>query len=290
MKIAFRLLRAFCPSHLLEEIEGDLIQKFERDVKLVGERKAKRKLLWNVIRFFRPGIVLRNKLSHQLNSMMMLQNYLKITLRNLNRRRAYSLINVLGLAVGVTICLVISKYVEFETSFDSFHSNRKSIFRVVSSFYTDGAIEPYCGNDLAPALLSDMPEIKRFARTHGNSSIINHTDKTGKNIRFYVNNILVVDSSFLEIFTFKFIYGNTKALYGPYAIVLTKSVAQKYFGNENPIGKALRLSDNWLDGNYTVSAVIDDMPENTHFNFEVLMPMHNVFKTEMFANGNNASV
>ncbi len=114
---AIRLLRSFCPPQLIEEIEGDLIQKFNRDVKVVGEKRAKRRLLWNVIWFFRPGILVRNRLSVNINSIPMLQNYFKITLRNLNKRRAYAFINVFGLAVGVAACLIIGKYVEFETSY-----------------------------------------------------------------------------------------------------------------------------------------------------------------------------
>ena len=135
----------------------------------------------------------------------MLQNYLKITLRNLNKRRAYALINVLGLAVGMAVCLVIGKYIEYETSYDTFHSNGKNIYRVISSFYTDGAIEPYCGNDLGPALSSSLSEIKRYARINGNSSVVSVKDSSGKLVKFYEPNLLMVDSSFLEMFTFKFI-------------------------------------------------------------------------------------
>lgn len=175
----------------------------------------------------------------------MFQNYLKITLRNLNRRRAYSFINVLGLAVAVAVCLVISKYVEFETSYDSFHTNAKNIYRVVSSFYTDRPKESYTGYDLAPSLLNDLPEIKRFARTHGNSTVVTFTNEQGKDVRFYEPNILVADSTFLDMFTFKFHYGNSTALYSPNSIVLTESVSKKYFGNSNPIGKELNLFDNW---------------------------------------------
>src|SRR5437879_4202229 len=94
-----RFLRCFCPSHLLEEIEGDLLQKFERDVKTFGEKKAKRRLLWNMIRFFRPGILMKNKFSANLIRTGMILNYLKITTRNLRRRKSYTFINILGLAV-----------------------------------------------------------------------------------------------------------------------------------------------------------------------------------------------
>lgn len=215
----------------------------------------------------------------------MLQNYFKITLRNLNKRRAYSFINVFGLAVGVAACLVIGKYVEFETSYESFHTNAKNTYRVVSSFYTDGPKDPYTGYDLGPTLLNEIPEIKKFARTHGNSSIVSFVNEQNKEVRFYESNVMVADSSFLEIFTFKFIHGNSTALYNPSSIVLTKSVATKYFGNANPIGKELRLHDNW-PGLYTVYAVIEDVPINSHFEFGAIMPMHNVLQSGHYRNTN----
>jgi putative ABC transport system permease protein len=285
MKSIFKLLRWFCPDHLYEEIEGDLIQKFEKDVKSFGERKARRKLWWNTIRFFRPGIVTRNTFYIKIVSMNLIQNYLKITFRNLNRRKVYSLISIAGLALGMAACLVISKYVEFETSYDNFHTNAENIYRVISSFYTDGNKEPYSGYDLGPALQQELPEVKRIARLHGNSSVVSFTDEKGKYVRFYENNINAVDSTFLKIFTFRFIYGNEDALNSPNNLVLTKSVATKYFGNKNPIGAELTLHDNW-PGVYTVAAVIEDLPANTHFRFDVLMPLYNILNSEFYRNQN----
>ncbi|MBL7878055.1 MAG: ABC transporter permease, partial [Cyclobacteriaceae bacterium] len=111
--LSLRLLRSFCPAHLYEEIEGDLIQKFEKDVKAVGERKAQRRLLWNVIRFFRPGVILRNKFSPQSQPVMIL-NYLKFSWRNMRRHSLFTFINITGLAVGIAVCLLMLNYVAFE--------------------------------------------------------------------------------------------------------------------------------------------------------------------------------
>ena len=101
-RISLRLLRSFCPPHLLEEIEGDLIQKFERDVRTFCDARAKRRLLWNVIRFFRPGILLRNNKYLTFSPFYMLTNYFKIALRIMVRNKSYSAINVFGLALGMT--------------------------------------------------------------------------------------------------------------------------------------------------------------------------------------------
>ncbi len=215
----------------------------------------------------------------------MLQNYFKITLRNLNKRRAYAFVNVFGLAVGVAACLVIGKYVEFETSYDGFHANAKNIYRVVSSFYTDGTKDSYTGYDLGPQLLNEIPEIKKFARTHGNSSVVSFANEQNKKVRFYEHKILAADSSFLELFTFRFAYGNFTALYNPNSIVLTQSIATKYFGKSDPIGKELELHDNW-PGLYIVTAVIEDVPANSHFEFDLIMPLHNVLQSEHYRNTN----
>ncbi len=211
-KFILRFLAWFCPPSLYESIEGDLLERFEEDLKLVGEKKAKRRTMLNVLKFFRLEIVLRNRFSINVNSVSMLQNYTKITLRNLNKRKAYAFINVFGLAVGVAACLVIGKHVEFETSYESFHTKAKNIYRVVSSFYTDGAKESYSGYDLGPTLQQDLPEVKSIARLHGNSSVVSFLDKQGKTVRFYENRINAVDSSFLKMFTFRFVYGNEDAL------------------------------------------------------------------------------
>src|SRR6478736_6620157 len=136
----FRLLRSFCPPHLLEEIEGDLLQKFEKDKKAVGERKAKRKLFWNVIRFCRPGIVLRNKTTMRIIPTNMIYHFIKTFIRNARRRAAYSVISLSGLVLGIVAFALIGLYVVNEKSYDNFHVKKDRIFRVRQDRYTNGAI------------------------------------------------------------------------------------------------------------------------------------------------------
>lgn len=216
----------------------------------------------------------------------MIRNYLKTGFRSLMKRKAYSIINITGLAVGIAACLVIGKYVEFETSFESFNKNGQNIFRAVSSFYTDGKIEPYCGYDLGPGLSDHFPEIKRFARVHANGSVVSVQTSAQHNLKFKESGILIADSTFLDIFPFKFLKGNSKsALAKPNSIVLTQAVAHKYFGASiDPIGKTLSLADGWIPGLYEVSAVIEDVPANTHLNFDLLIPMHNLLQTDFYRN------
>src|SRR5690348_3404747 len=101
LALAIRFLRWFCSEHLLEEIEGDLIQRYEKDLRLVGERPARRRFVWNAIRFFRPGIVFRNKFSFQLIDSIMWRNNLKVAVRSAIRHKEFSTINIAGLATGI---------------------------------------------------------------------------------------------------------------------------------------------------------------------------------------------
>ncbi len=98
---ALRFLRWFCPEALIEEIEGDLIQKFERDIKLVGKRKASRRFVWSVIRFFRPGILFRNKFSLDFNQLDVIFNHLKFATRIFLKDKFFSSLNIFGLALGI---------------------------------------------------------------------------------------------------------------------------------------------------------------------------------------------
>ncbi|MGE0590029.1 MAG: ABC transporter permease [Cyclobacteriaceae bacterium] len=278
-----RLLRLFCPPHLLEEIEGDLIQRYEKDVEAVGDGKANWRLAWNTVRYFRPEILLRNRFRSTPYSTAIIGSHMSIAFRNITRHKIYALVNIGGLAIGISVCLLIVKYIQFETSFDSFHQKEEKILRVVSSLYTDGSKDSYTSYDLGPALMNEYPEIEKFARTHGTSSVVKVTSKSGKETRFYEPDILVADSTLLEIFDFEFVHGDKKALYEPNSVVLTESLAQKYFGGIDPTGLSILLLDDWSGPYlYTVAAVIRDLPQNTHFKFEMIIPMHNLLRSEFY--------
>src|SRR5262245_37394517 len=122
-KSALRLLRWFCPPELIEGIEGDLHERFEADKKF-GLAKAKRRFLWNVLRFFRPGIIFRNKFEIGKNRSFMTANYLKVAARNIAKRKMYSFINTIGLSIGIAFCMLIYLFIRDERSFDQFHANK----------------------------------------------------------------------------------------------------------------------------------------------------------------------
>jgi putative ABC transport system permease protein len=212
----------------------------------------------------------------------MIINYLKIALRNLAKRKVFTAINIVGLSTGVAVCLLIGKYIVFESSYDSFHVNGENIYRVVSSFYTDGVKDEYDGYDLGPALAASFPEISAFTRVHGNGSLVSFTHH-GKEFKYRERRMLYVDSSFLKIFSFKILHGNPiTALSNVNALIVTESIAKKYFGHDDPVGKVIQLHDGWTQGLFEIAAVIEDVPENSHFSFDLLLPMQALLQTEFY--------
>src|SRR5690554_6662544 len=118
--IASRLLAWFCPSELYEGVSGDLAEQYEADLAAGGERFARRRFRWGVLRFFRPGILLRNKKRLQPTAPIMIGNYLKVASRNLYKRKFFTVVNALGLSIGIAMCLLIWLYLQDERQFDAF--------------------------------------------------------------------------------------------------------------------------------------------------------------------------
>lgn len=196
----------------------------------------------------------------------MLKNYWKITIRNLLKNKVYALINILGLAIGLAGFIIISTYIKNELSFDRFHKNANRIYRPVEIQHHPGVGTQHVAvtmGPLAPALANDFPEILSAARIrpHGNF-LLSYGDK-----RFY-EEAAAADPAIFEIFTIPFSSGDpATALAAPNSMVLTRTLAEKYFGDANPLGEMISY------GPYEcqVTGVIDDYPENSHLHFEMLL-------------------
>ena len=220
----------------------------------------------------------------------MILNYLTLTIRNLRKRKIYSFINISGLAIGIAVCLVIWKYVEFELSYDRFHKHADNIYRTTFTEYGKNWKDDWFaefGYGLGPALINEIPEIKNYARIHpmyGDAALISFDNQNGEQSLFHEKNIYFADSSFLDIFTFDVIKGDAlNPLDKPSSMVITESTANRYFGNADPIGKLLHVrTKDWGDGDYTVTAVIKDVPENSHLQFDILFSMHNLLQIEYY--------
>ncbi|MFC2156886.1 ABC transporter permease [Acidobacteriota bacterium] len=209
-------------------------------------------------------------------SLIMLKNYIKIAIRNIFRHKGYSFINIAGLSVGMTCCILIFLWVWNEMSYDRFHTNIHELTRVVRYENSqDGTINRFAGTPrpLGPEFKENYSEIKEFARFYPyklERVLLQFKDK-----KFYEEGFSFADPSFFSIFTFPFIKGDPEtALSDPHSVVITRRTAEKYFGSDNPLGKTLTFK-NWRD--FVVSGVIEDIPSNSHVQFDFVSPIETVF-------------
>ncbi len=199
----------------------------------------------------------------------MLNNYLKIIIRNIRKNKGYSFINIFGLAVGMACCILILLWVKDELSFDRFHDNADVIYRITEHQYDSSgdyfpvAVTPW---PLAEALKDDFPEIVDSARLRILSGrLISYKDK-----KFNEKDFVAVDPSFLKMFSFPLVKGDiSTALTEPNSILVTEETAARYFGNEDPIGKVLAYNNN-ID--FKVTGVLKNVHHNSHVQFDFLVP------------------
>ena len=200
----------------------------------------------------------------------MLKNYFKIGLRSLLRNKFFTAINIFGLTLGMTTCLLIMLYVQNEMSYDRFNKKADQIVRVVfrGSIQGEKMKEAMVMPPVAQTFKSEYPEVLEATRlrNYGNPRVT-YGDKT-----FKENAFAYADSNFFEVFTLPFLKGNPKtALLEPNTIVISESVAKKYFGSEDPIGKILLFKD--LNSSFKITGVMHDMPVNSHFHFDLFASM-----------------
>ena len=202
----------------------------------------------------------------------MFKNYLKIAFRNLWRQRGFSILNIGGLAIGLTAFFLILLYVSFELSFDNFHSKSDSIYRVVTDLTTPTDVAKFNRPSIAvpPHLEKEFEEIISAVR------VMNITpDVRNQDLKFKEKNVIAADSSFFNMFDFKLVQGDkSEVLKEPFSIVLSENSAKKYFGNESPIGRTLVLKDEDIDSrSFTVTGLMEKIPENSHIQGDMVISM-----------------
>lgn len=207
----------------------------------------------------------------------MLKNYLTTIFRQIRKNKVFSSINILGLALGMAACLVISQYVNFHTSFDSFHSNSERIFRLESDAYKNGEFlgESYNAPSMMGETLKEQsPTVKEVARfynyNYANNSII-YTDGNDK-ISFEQTGVFVVDEGIFKMFDFELVAGSAAKFTEPQKALLTLEASKKYFDDpQKAIGKSFTLSGNNGPHEYELIGILEDIPDNSHIQFELLL-------------------
>jgi ABC-type antimicrobial peptide transport system permease subunit len=267
----FRFLHAFCPENLAEEIEGDLHQKFYRHVGRYGENKARRKLYWCVLKFFRPGILLRNNISVDIKNLAMLTNYLRVALRVMLRSKTFSIINVAGLTIGISGALLLFLWVKQEVGFDRFHKRGDRLYVAWNRAVENGQINcwPTTPRVLAPTLKEEYPSVE-YAVSYADWEP-NHLFTAG-NKKLVKTSGIFADPGFLSMLSFPLLYGNPDlAMNEPNGIVITEGFARQLFGKADVLGEQLTISDSGRQFDFLVSGVLKDLPANTGFKFEYLI-------------------
>ncbi|HLN53995.1 MAG TPA: ABC transporter permease [Lentimicrobium sp.] len=214
----------------------------------------------------------------------MFRNYILIAWRNLIKSKVFSLINILGLTIGITVCMMIFLYIMNEFSYDEFHTKKDRIFRVMRYTSKSGMFAPYLSGPYAPALLNDFQgEIISAVRVLPANGLVSFGDKAFNEKRLHI-----VDTNFFSVFSFPLVKGNpATALEDPNSIVLSEKTSKKYFGEEDPIGKLIRLDNEYV---LKVTGIFKDLPINSHLYFDLVMPITLFTTAEWFnvwINNNN---
>ena len=201
----------------------------------------------------------------------MLRNYLKVAFRNFSKQKLYSAINVLGLAIGFAFCCMVALFVRHELSYDQFHDNKDHIYHMYQTYYyPDGSAEDIYDDQPAPlgeALMVEFPEVEKYVRFSNASGVV----RKSRNV--FDESLLYVDASFFDVFSFPLLVGSrSSALKGHSDVVITQTMAIKYFGDADPIGQTLDIRVGGEFVEYTVVGVAESPPSNSSINFDILLP------------------
>ncbi len=273
-----RLFRWFCDPRIVEDIEGDLVERFEKRVKNKGHKKAKRLFIKDVFRLFRPGIIRSVAGSQKLNPFGMLKNNIKVARRQLMRNKMYSSIKIGGFSIGIAVCLLIALFIRDELNYDQHIGNRDNLFMVVNEYNNNGDIEKFTWfpPPFSEAIGNDFPEVLYSGRMlfndyfgAGSASI----RRDGQVVNIFDDGFAFADQSILDMFGYEMTNGDAKqALSQPRTLVMTQSRADLLFPESNPIGQIVYVNDD-TEKPYTVTGVLADLPANSTIKFDYLLSL-----------------
>lgn len=253
-----KLLKIFLPKGESESVAGDYEELY---AEIAHARGKSRTLVWYWIQITKSiwaGITFKIWWS-----LIMFKSYLTIALRHLIRNKIYSFINISSLAIGVACCVLILLWINDEVRYDRFHEQTKNLYRVVNdlNYGPNHQITAGTAYPLGPAMKEEIPEVKEFVRLLRTRSLLVAHEKK----RYYEENFYFADPSLFTMFSFPFIKGDPSTpLSSPSSIVITKEMALKYFGHQDPVGKTIQTQN---QNDYIVTGVIENIPKNSHLQF-----------------------
>ena len=286
-KLLIWLLDALCPANR-PDLKGDFLELYENRAVELGQSIANKKFFMDVLSVIPLKFIIKEKLAST-TSLSLLRNDLFGAYRSLVRHRVFSLINLTGLTLGIASSLLLFQYVNFEFSYDRFHTNAPNIYRIRLDSYKSGAFQYSSAQSYhseSPALKEAFPQVLNYVRLHRADGMLNYYDKNGQTLSYFEQNGLYVDSSFFSIFSFPLIKGNRNSvLKNGNSMLMSESASKKYFGNGDPIGKVLSLKTEWESGEYVVEGIFKDVTENSHVKFDFLFSIEKLLVNQQFMNG-----
>jgi putative ABC transport system permease protein len=263
---AQNFLSWYCKPALLEDLEGDLNEYFERNVKSSGPFRAKLIYVLDVLKFFRSYTVRKPSFFDTLIHYIMLISYIKTSGRNIYRNKFFSAINIVGLAVSMSVGLLMIGMLDDVLSYDKFHEKHDRIYRVISRYEYNNQPD----NDFHATTSMRAAKLIKETLTVPEDVVILHRDFSGDltlgetTIPF---NGILANESFFKVFSFELIKGNAQtALKTPFSIVLTEQSSQKLFDTSDALGKTVKFKDR----EYTVTGIVKDPPKFSHLDFDML--------------------
>lgn len=270
-KLLTNLLSKCCKPALWESIEGDLMELFLIDLKKTGKRKAKLNYFLNALAFLRYNRLRKRQNSKTLNHMALIQNYLKVSFRDLKRNKTFTGINLFGLIAGMTVSLLMLQYVLFETSFDDFNEDADRMYRVINDRYQNGELiqrGAITYPTIGPMMTKDLPEIESYTRmVMSGGNFINYEEDV-----YRTGDYLIADEHFPSFFSYKFIKGDKKeCLDAAFKMVLTERFAKKLVKTGESvtdlIGRAINFN---YPTPFMITGIMENPPKNSHLQFDFI--------------------
>lgn len=268
-----RFFKWFCDPELHPFIEGDLFELYQERVEELGKRRADRRFILDVLLLFRPGMIRRLQLlANTLYHLTMMRNHFKISLRSLSKQKFFTAVNVAGMTLGLTCFILIALYIRYESSFDKHHPEADQLYRIsqlqVGNDLRGKNRYAFSPLPLAPAVKEICPEVLAATTLEIHKALFVHNEQG-----LYEQG-LFADEGFFEVFSLGDFDSQGKAiLQDPNAIILTRSLARKYFDNKSVIGEKILFKG---EQELTVQGIVDDPPKNQHFQYDYITSYQNL--------------
>ncbi len=272
-----KLLRFFLKEKYLEEIEGDMEEIFYENAERLSVRKAKRLYTWEMIKLMRPNLIRNMEFINHLIRYSMFKNYFKVSVRGLMKRPLNSFINLFGLAAAISICVFAYSFARWTYNRDQFHENKDVVFLTTFFSSREGVLQQYgqSPRPLAELLKQDFSQVKKVCRVEDRSVIVKYYDHVfNERIRF-------TDPDFLEMFTFPLKWGTSVSLKDVNSLIISETISQKYFGDENPVGQSILVKfDKDRSKEFKITGVAMEFPTSRSMDFSFLINFENLRTSE----------